>query len=424
MLNKILNIFRKFIPSSIFNFLKPIYHFLLAFFGALVYGFPSRKLTVIGVTGTKGKSSVIYLLNKIFEESGQKVAVISSIQFKIAEKEWTNKLKMTMPGRFQIQKFLNDAVKAGCRFAIIEVTSQGVEQSRHRFINFDTAVFTNLAPEHIEAHGSFEAYKNAKLKFFRYVNNNHVLNKDDKHFEEFSAIPAKSKIIYSFKSLKNTGAELNLQIAGDFNLNNAIAAIKTAEIYGINFDIAKRALEKIKSIPGRVEFINEGQSFKVIVDYAHTPDSLVAVYETVEKYKLESENPDAKMICVLGAAGGGRDKWKRPEFGKIAMEYCDKIILTNEDPYDENPQSILEEIESGFSQVQSSSNALDKDQGSYYKILDRREAIKKAIELAEKDDVVIITGKGSELLMMLENGRKIEWNDREVVREELKRLAG
>jgi len=211
--------------------------------------------------------------------------------------------------------------------------------------------------------------------------------------------------------------ELSLQIVGEFNLSNAIAAIKTAEIYGIPFDISRRALEKIKSIPGRMEFINEGQNFKVIVDYAHTPDSLVAVYETVEKYKLESKNPNAKMICILGSAGGGRDKWKRPEMGKIVTEYCDEIILTNEDPYDENPEAILEEIASGFSQVSSFKFQVSK-------IIDRREAIRKALRLAKEDDVVIMTGKGSESLMMMKNGRSISWDDRQVAREEIRNLHG
>lgn len=398
--------------------MRTLYHFLLAFLGAAYYRFPSRKITVIGVTGTKGKSSVIYFLSKIFEEAGYKAAAVSSIQFKIAGNEWTNRLKMTMPGRFFLQKFLADVVAAGCQFAFIEVTSQGVMQSRHRFIDFDSAVFTNLAPEHIEAHGSFEAYKKAKLRFFKYARNIHILNKDDKHFQDFSQLPAKEKVVYSLKSLK--GLDLHLQIVGEFNLSNAACAIKTAEIYGIKYDVAKRALEKIKSIPGRVEFIDEGQDFKVIVDFAHTPDSLVAVYETVEKYKLGAENPEAKMICVLGAAGGGRDKWKRSEFGKIATEYCDEIVLTDEDPYDENPENILEQIASGFLQVAGSKFQMP---GSFYKILDRREAIKKALGLAKKDDVVIITGKGSEPLMMLANGKSIPWDDRQAAREEIKKLV-
>lgn len=405
-----LRFFEKIIPKKIYRALQPIYHFLMAFLAAIFYGFPSRKMTVIGITGTKGKSSTVYFLSKIFEVSGYKTAALSSIQFKIADKIWANKLKMTMPGRFQIQKFLFDAKKAGCKFVIIETTSQGVVQSRHRFINFDSAIFTNLAPEHIESHGSFENYKQAKLKFFKYVKNNHILNKDDKYFEEFWNVSAKNKIIYSLDDVK----DLELQIAGDFNLSNAAAAIKTAEIYGIKNDVAEKILSEIKFIPGRMEFVEKGQDFKIVIDYAHTPDSLEKVYKTFSNYGLRTT--DYKLICVLGMAGGGRDKWKRPEMGKIAEQYCDKIILTNEDPYDENPSQILSEIKSGIN------NARLREQ-NLYEILDRKEAIKKALSLAQKNDVVILTGKGSESSMCVENGKKIPWNEVETVKSFLEPLA-
>ncbi len=398
-IDNILNLIKKTTPSFIFEFFQPTYHFLMAFLAAIFYGFPSRKMTVIGITGTKGKSSTVYFLSKIFEIAGYKTAALSSIQFKIADKVWANKLKMTMPGRFQIQKFLADAKKAGCQFVIIEATSQGVVQSRHKFINFDSAVFTNLAPEHIESHGSFENYKQVKLKFFRYVKNNHIINKDDKYFEEFWNVPAKNKFSYSFGDV----GDLKLQITSDFNLNNAAAAIKTAEIYEIKNDVAKKILSEIKFIPGRMEFVEGGQNFKIIIDYAHTPDSLEKVYQSCK-------NIGKNLICVLGAAGGGRDKWKRPEMGKIAAQYCDEIILTNEDPYDENPNQILLDIKSGISRV------------GVYEILDRKEAIKKSLFLAKKDDVVILTGKGSESLICAENNKKISWNEAEIVKKLLNDL--
>ena len=402
-MEKLLNLGRKIIPRPVFEFFQPVYHLALAYLAALVYGFPSQKLKVIGVTGTKGKSSTVYFLSRIFEGAGYKTAAISTIQFKVAEKEWPNSLKMTMPGRFAIQSFLAKAVKAGCQFAVLEVSSQGVLQYRHRFINFDSAVFTKLAPEHIEAHGSFENYKKYKLKFFEYVKNNHVINKDDKYFQEFYNIPAKNKITYSAGDYK----DIKLKLWGDFNVANAAAAIKTAEIYGIKPDLAVKILENIESLPGRMELIEEGQNFKVIVDYAHTPDSMEAVYGSL-KPKLEE---NSRLICVFGATGGGRDKWKRPEYGKIAERYCDEIILTNEDPYDENPEEIVEEISSGFSQIRN-----------YFKIIDRREAIKKGINLAKEGDIVIITGKGSESTMMVANGKKIPFDDRAVARETLKKL--
>ena len=404
-MENILNLGRKIIPKPVFEFFQPAYHLVLAFLAALIYGFPSRKLKIIGVTGTKGKSSTVYFLSKVLESDGHKVASLSTIQFKIAEKEWANSLKMTMPGRFAIQSFLAKAVKAGCQFAVVEVSSQGVLQNRHRFINFDTAVFTNLAPEHIEAHGSFENYKKYKLKFFEYVKNNHILNKDDRYFQEFFDIPAKNKIFYSAGDYKN----IKLKLWGDFNTANAVATIKTAEIYGIKPDLAIKILEKIEFLPGRTEQINEGQKFKVIVDYAHTPDSMEAVYKSL-KSKLVI---GTKLICVFGATGGGRDKWKRLEYGKISERYCDKIILTNEDPYDENPEEILKQIEKGFSQTQGEISKVQK-------IIDRKEAIQKGISLAKEGDIVIITGKGSETTMMIADGKKIHFDDRETAREALK----
>src|SRR3989339_702002 len=408
------NFGRKIIPKPVFEFFQPAYHLTLAYLAALVYGFPSRKIRVIGVTGTKGKSSTVYFLSRILEGAGYKTAAISTIQFKIAEKEWPNSLKMTMPGRFAIQSFLAKAVKVGCQFAVLEVSSQGVLQNRHRFINFDTAVFTKLAPEHIEAHGSFENYKKYKLKFFEYVKNNHVINKDDKYFQEFYNVPAKNKITYSTGDYKN----LKLKLWGDFNVANAAAAVKTAEIYGIDTEKSGKILENIESLPGRMELIDEGQNFRVIVDYAHTPDSMETVYGSL-KPKL-AEN--SKLICVFGATGGGRGKRKRPGEGKIAERYCDEIILTNEDPYDENPVSILEQIETGFSQAESIKPACRTGRSKVHKALDRKEAIKKGISLAKEGDIVIITGKGSETTMMIANSKKIPFDDRAMAREMLKSL--
>ena len=401
------NLGRKIIPKPVFEFLQPAYHLVLAYLAALVYCFPSRKIKVIGVTGTKGKSSTVYFLSRILEGAGYKTASISTIQFKIVEKESPNTLEMTMPGRFAIQSFLAKAVKAGCQFFVVEVSSQGVLQSRHRFINFDTAVFTNLAPEHIEAHGSFENYKKHKLKFFEYVKNNHVINKDDKYFQEFYNISAKNKIIYSANDYKN----IKLGLLGDFNVANAASAIKTAEIYGVDPERSKQVLEKINILPGRMELVDEGQSFKVIVDYAHTPDSMDAVYKSL-KPKLDVGE---KMICIFGATGGGRDKWKRPEYGKISEKYCDEIILTDEDSYGEKLEEILEQIETGFSRSESVKRKICK-------IFDRKEAIKKGIGLAKEGDIVIITGKGSQTNMMFANGKKIHFDDREIVRETLKTL--
>src|SRR3989344_3901509 len=392
------------------------YHLMMAFLAALIYRFPSRKLIVIGVTGTSGKSTTIGFIARIFEVAGKKAASASTVRFKIGEKEWKNNLKMAMPGRFALQKFLRQALNAGCTHVILEVTSEGIRQHRHKFINFDTAVFTNLSPEHIESHGGFENYRNEKLKLFKVTKNIHIINADDENSSYFLNIEAKKKITFginkgdikteyiSNNSFLVRGTRINLNLLGKFNIYNALAAISVGLSYNIPLDTCKKALEKVKLMPGRMEIVNREPL--VIVDYAHTPEQLEQVYKTLSqntKYKIQN----TKLICVLGSCGGGRDKWKRPVLGSIAQKYCKEIIITNEDPYDEDPLEIMEQVASGIKNHE------------YHIVLDRREAIKKSLELVKKEDTVIITGKGSESLMCLANGVKVPWDDRQILREVL-----
>lgn len=394
---------RILVPWRVFVFFQPLYHQFLSWMAAVVYRFPSRYLTIIGVTGTNGKSTTVELLAEIIEEAGYRVASASSIRFRIADHERANDTKMTMLGRFFLQKFLRLAVRDGVTHVVLEVTSEGIKQFRHAHIKFDVAVITNITPEHIESHGSFEAYRAAKAELFR-VAPVHVLNKDDVGTYEFlSRLPAKTRIAYTLNKFPK---EVRLRLPGDFNRQNALAALTAAEAIGISVEVSKRALERIDYIPGRLEVV-QAKPFGVVVDYAHTPDALEKVYKELSAPRL---------ICVLGSAGGGRDTWKRPEMGKIAAQYCSDIILTNEDPYDENPDQIISEIQSGISSI--------KFQVSNLKILiNRREAIRTALQLAKKKDVVIITGKGCERAMIVSGGKKIPWDDREVVREELKKIS-
>ncbi len=411
------DLLKKFIPA----FLLSWYHFLLAAFGAVLYRFPSKKIKVIGVTGTNGKTTVVNLTTKILEEAGYKVASLSSIKFKIREKEWPNTLKMTMPGRFKLQKFLRQALNAGCRYAVLEITSEGIKQHRHQFIDFDIAVFTNLTPEHIEAHGSFEKYRKAKGKLFQATKEIHIINLDDKNAEYFLKFPANKKYTYGLNkgdiNTKNTQFKLNL--IGDFNIYNALAAICVGLSQTVNLETCKRALEKVKTIPGRMEEVIT-EPFKVFVDYAFTPSALEQVYKTLKtellieakvKKRTKSSSPpqNRKMICVLGACGGGRDKWKRPVLGELAAKYCDQVIVTNEDPYSENPMEIIEQVVKGTN-------------GKAEKILDRREAIRESLKLAQPEDVVVVTGKGCEPWICVAGGKKIPWDDRKVVKEEFKKL--
>jgi UDP-N-acetylmuramoyl-L-alanyl-D-glutamate--2,6-diaminopimelate ligase len=395
------SLIKKFIPK----FLLSWYHFLLAFLGALIYRFPGYKIKVIGVTGTNGKSTTVEFITKIFEEAGIKIASQSSIRFKIGDKERPNTYKMTMPGRFFIQKFLRQAVNAGCKYAVIEVTSEGIKQFRHKFINFDVAVFTNLAKEHIESHGGFENYKKAKSRLFQGSKNIHIINIDDKNSDYFLQFPAKK--IYTFGlekadiSLKN--AHFNLKLSGDFNIYNALAAISVGASYGIDLKICEKAVEKIVEMPGRMQWIIK-EPFGVCLDYAFVPDALEKVYKNLKE--MAGNRPDSRLICVLGACGGGRDKWKRPVLGKIASQYCDKIIVTNEDPYDENPEEIINQVAEGAG-------------AKAEKISDRRGAVKKALEYASPGDTVILTGKGCEPWICLAGGKKMAWDEKKVVLEEM-----
>ncbi len=423
----ILRLAKKFIPEKIFKTLSPVYHRLMVFLAALIYRFPSRKIFVLGVTGTKGKTTVVELVNAILEEAGYTTAIISTLRFKIAEKSVRNKLKMTMPGRLFIQEFLRNAVNKKCDYMIIEMTSQGSSQFRHKFIELNGMIFTNLSPEHIESHGSFGNYKKAKMTFFEELEKSpkrkkvSVVNVDDENAEDFLKFKAGDTWMYGKRGFYGEkkefkisnlklgengtgfsvdGVDIKANLLGEFNLYNILAAVSFARFLGIDWLVVKEALSRFSGVPGRVEFVEEGQNFKVVVDYAHTPDSLGKLYKLFES---------SRKICVLGAAGGGRDKWKRKELGKIAGQNCVEIILTNEDPYDENPMQIMKDIASGI------------ESPFKYKIIpERKDAIREALKIAQKNDVVLITGKGTDPWIMGPEGSKIEWDDKEIVKQELK----
>ncbi|MFC1700799.1 Mur ligase family protein [Patescibacteria group bacterium] len=401
---------KKFLKKIIPDFVFQIYHWKLALLGALIYGFPSKKIKVIGITGTNGKSTVVYLTSRLLEKAGYKIASISSVEFKIGDKIWPNDLKMTMPGRFKIQKFIREAVNQGCDYLILETTSEGIKQYRHKFINYQTAVLTNLTLEHIESHGSFENYKKTKGELFK-IAKKIIVNADDENADYFLDL-GEEKLIYSLKDVKNiqltrNGAEFlfnninfKTNLLGEFNIYNALASITICLSENISLD--KINFENIRNIPGRLEIIIK-EPFTVIVDYAHTPDALEKVYQTAKLF-------NHRIIGVLGSAGGGRDKWKRQEMGKIADKYCDEIIITNEDPYDEDPQKIIDEVANGIKNKTA------------IKIIDRQKAIQKALQSAEQGDIVIITGKGCEPWMCVAGGKKISWDDRKIVREEFEKL--
>ncbi|MBP6881109.1 MAG: UDP-N-acetylmuramyl-tripeptide synthetase [Candidatus Pacebacteria bacterium] len=417
-------IIKKLLPKQIFQFFQPYYHFLLAYAGALKYHHPSRNIIVIGVTGTKGKSSTTEIIGHLLRASGKKVATLSTIQFSIDGHTEPNLFKMTMPGRFFVQEFLRKAVDAGCTHAVIEMTSEGAKQYRHRFIDIDALVFTNLTPEHIESHGSFENYKNAKLSIAaavavspkrpRYL----VSNTDDEHGQDFLNFPVEHKLPYSLKDLtlyslhKDSvsfvldGVTIRVPLVGLFNIYNTLAAITIARAFGVSLETIESALRELPPLRGRVEHFsspaNSPKHVTAVVDYAHTPDSLTKLYEAF---------PNKYKVCVLGNTGGGRDTWKRPEMGAIAEKFCDQIILTNEDPYDDDPLKIVEDMKKGMS-----------DTAPVTIIMDRRAAIKHAIEVTPEDGYVLISGKGTDPYIMGPNGTKTPWSDASVVQELMMQL--
>ncbi len=428
MLDKILRKIEKFIPRKLYRFFQPAYHFLLALFGALIYRFPGRKIFVLGVTGTKGKTSTIEIVNAILEEAGYKTAIISTLRFKIGKKEERNLFKMTMPGRFFIQKTLRRAVRAKCDYALVEMTSEGSRFSRHKFTYLNALIFTNISPEHIESHGSFENYLNAKLEIAKALGSSPkenrvvVANRDDKYADKFLDIKVEAKKTFSVAdakpfTLSSNGTDFTLdgraihsKLSGEFNLYNILAAVTFARTQNIDSQTIVRALEKFGGIRGRMEKIELDpldpargkQGFTVIVDYAHTADSMEKVYQVFQ---------NQKKICVFGATGGGRDKWKRPEMGRVAMRYCDHIILTDDDSYDEDPKAIIGDIQKGMGET-----------SRVEVVVNRRLAIREAFKHAKTGDAVIITGKGTDPYLMGPNGTKIEWDDATVAREELRNL--
>lgn len=415
MLDNVLGKIRRLIPTKIFGFFQPAYHLTLSFFSALLYRFPSRGIKIIAVTGTKGKSSTVEILSAILEEAGYKTALSNTIRFKIGQESKENLYKMSMPGRFFVQRFIRKAVNEKCDYLVMEMTSQGSLLYRHRFIDLDAFIFTNISPEHIEAHGSYENYRESKLKIAKSLSKSKkrnrviIANVDDKESPKFLECVADRKLTYSSRdaepyTIKKEGIDFTLNghsvsspLSGLFNLYNMLAALTAARSQGVSDSIIKRALEKFGGIPGRVEKVLAGQDFGVIVDYAHTADSLEKLYQVFQT---------SRNICVLGGTGGGRDNWKRIEMGKIADKYCDEIILTDEDPYDEDPRKIVEDVAKGIEQTPTI-------------IMDRRLAIREALKRAKTGDSVIITGKGTDPYIMGPRGTKTPWSDSKVAREEL-----
>ena len=433
------SIIKKFIPEQFIS----LYHLIFAALAAFYYGWPSKKMIVIGITGTKGKTSAANFIWSVLTAGGHKTGLIGTANIKISEIEMLNKYHMTMPGRFILQKLLRQIADAGCEFVIVETTSEGIKQWRHFGIFYDVAIFTNLTPEHLEAHGnSFEKYKEAKDKMFKIIKNGKrkiiggkeikkiiIVNYDDPHKEYFLNFPADKKINFGTKEgsdfqadkIRNTEEGLEflvgstpyqINISGKFNVYNALPAVAIGSVFGVSSEQIQGGLKSLKNIPGRMEKIDEDQDFTVFVDYAHEKEGMSAVLETASEMAMQSIG---KVIVLLGAEGGGRDKAKRPILGEIAAKNADFIVVSNVDPYEDDPKEICEDIA-------LSAEKFSKTRGkNLFVIEDRRKGIKKTLSLASENDIVLITGKGSEQSIII-GGKRHPWDDRVVVREEINKL--
>lgn len=439
---------KRLIAQLLPQWFKNYYHLVQAVLACVVYGFPSysrvhsksgrpaEKLYVIGVTGTNGKTTTTQFIARILAQSGKKVAMASTINFQIGEKSWVNASKFTTMSPWKLQRFLRDAVNEGCEYAVIETSSHALDQNRVWGIPYEIAVMTNVTREHLDYHKTMEQYREAKWRLFRCAKRV-VVNLDMEDPMYFCGTEEKKAITYSTKNpqaallasdvtldFKGTeftveGTRFHLRIPGLFNIENALAALGVARILAIDPLVAQKALASVMGVPGRMELVPNPMNADILIDYAVTPDAFEKLYASILPLKI----PGSKIIHVFGACGE-RDRGKRPQLGEIASSYADIIILTNEDPFYEDPEQIIDDIEKGVTKKKKNP-ARDTAQsavGGYFRIFDRRAALHKALSLAEIGDIVLVTGKGAEVTMAF-GDKRVPWSERQVIEEELEKLS-
>lgn len=410
------------------------YHYSLGFLGALLYGFPSRSMYVIGVTGTKGKTSTCNLLAHLLNRSGLPTGMATTVNFRIRDTEWINETKQTMLGRFALQKMLWRMKAAGCTHAIVETSSEGILQFRHSFVDYSMAVFTNLSPEHIERHGGFENYRAAKVKLFEKVAKKKgaigIFNLDDENVSYFLAPKIAKRSGFTREGKRFPGVssydlrhvvcavegsdfvldneKYHMPLLGEFNVANAASALCAARELGVSAQSLQEALKDARSAPGRMEIIRAEKGFTVVVDYSYEPTGLKNALSTLKLFD------PSRIICVVGSAGGGRDTWRRPVMGGIAATMADVVIVTTDDPYEEDPDDIAKAVYQGAKNAAT----LVPDE-TLFKIVDRKEALRKAISMAREGDVILAAGKGGEKWMNVKEG-KIPWDESAIVAELLR----
>jgi len=398
------------------------------------FGSPSKQMKVIGITGTNGKTTTAYLIEKIMNDHNVKTGLIGTIQMRYGGR--TFPMSGTTPEALELQRSLHDMAASGTRCCVMEVSSHALEQGRVKGTDFRTAVFTNLTQDHLDYHNTMDEYRAAKGLFFSRMGNSFqsiqdkrkfaVLNADDSASAYFRNITAAEVVTYGLEegvdvrateiSISAQGTDfhvdsfkgstdIKLKMVGKFNVYNALGAITATLLEGVPLDEIKRSLESLSGVDGRVESVEAGQPFAVIVDYAHTPDGLENVLKTVNEFAV------GRVLTVFGC-GGDRDKTKRPIMGKIAAKYSDVVFVTSDNPRTEDPESILKDIEQGLIEDQVPLE-------NYLLIEDRRVAIQKAIDMASPEDVVLIAGKGHETYQLIGQTTH-DFDDRIVAKEAIR----
>ncbi|MDB5177218.1 MAG: murE [Candidatus Saccharibacteria bacterium] len=428
MKQKLVKVARKVLPTGAVRQLEEKYRKGRVQLVSARYGNPAKGLKVIAVTGTNGKTTTVNYINEILKESGLKTAMFSTAVVEIDGKRKANEFNMTVADTAIMQRFFRDARKAHVDYVVLEVTSIALHQHKLDGVPILAAVMTNLTQDHLDAHGTMENYAAAKGKLFALDPEFIVLNQDDEWFEYFDQFPAKSqKITYgksdeaeakiTYTKLYKKGSEATVLIdhqtkldlatalPGEFNIYNMAAAAATAYLLGAKLDDIIEGVANLEGVPGRFERVETGKEFDVIVDYAHTPDALE---KFVGAAKAITKN---RVILVFGATGD-RDKGKRPIMGEIAARLADRIFLTDEESYNEDPDTIRNQVMQGIDAAKGGIKTTE--------IADRRDAIQKALSIAHKGDTILITGMGHEQFRIID-GKKIPWNDSDVVRELLEK---
>lgn len=395
----------------------------LGFMSSAFYGYPSKQLKLVGVTGTNGKTSVTTLLYKCYLNLGHKVGLLSTIKYAVNEKETAS--THTTPNAVRINELLAEMVEAGCEYAFMEVSSHALHQNRVTGLEFDGAVFTNITHDHLDYHKTFKEYLYTKKRLFDGLKSDAfaLVNKDDKNAKVMVQNCKASKYTFSLKSVSDFKAkiiesdfngmltkigetEVWLNLVGEFNAYNVLAVYGVAFLMGTDHLDIITALSAANSVDGRFQNIKEA-GITAIVDYAHTPDALQNVLDTINAIRTKNEN----LITVVGC-GGNRDAEKRPVMARIACELSDKVILTSDNPRNEDPKAIIDDMMEGVS-AQNYKKVLQ--------IVEREEAIKAAVQLSQPGDVILIAGKGHETYQEIKGVRR-PFDDREIVQTNLKRI--